>query len=99
VPGNAEEHTSVGSFRNKHAGLAAEVIRADNNMRASGGADKGLHVRRNHAADFISPDAGCIKDHAGLNAVLFAAELILDFHNRNFAAASPFESHDRHIVQ
>ena len=35
VPGNAEENPSVGSFRNKHAGLAAEMIRADNDMRAS----------------------------------------------------------------
>ena len=99
VPRNAEQNPAVGSFRNKHAGLAAEMIRTHNNMRASGSADKRLHIRRNHTADFIGPDTGRIKDHAGLNAVFFAAEFILDFHNGNFAAAASFKSDDRHIVQ
>ena len=99
MPGNAEKNASVGSLRNKHAGLAAEMIRTHNNMRASGSADKRLHVRRNHAANFVRPDACRIKDHAGLNAVFFAAEFILDLHNGNFATAASFKSDDRHIVQ
>ena len=99
MPGNAEKNASVGSLRNKHAGLAAKVICADNNMRASGSTNKRLHLRRNHATDFIGPDTGRIKDHVGLNAVFFAAEFILDLHNGNFAAAASFKSDDRHIVQ